>query len=202
MIRLVILFYSLISSIANGGVVIPEVDQDSAQVVRLKFSPTGWTFQNDALEFETCVLNSIYHKDHLGADKGFATIKLFKSDGTEITDQLTADTQCVETRVDWEPDYDYEIIGGSLSLSSQPITDYRVWVIGVPDLTEAQGGSKQFISGINMKFKSSSELEINGRSAKRLIYNPTYHTNKMRLKILSGAGSKIKGMLGFQYFYQ
>jgi hypothetical protein len=196
---LISLMALLFSCATFGGVVIPNQDSESAQIVRIKTAPLGWSFEAHGIEFETCVLNSIHSKNADGTDHIGIILKLFKQDGTEITTQAEADTSCVETRIDWEPAYDYELIGGLIALEDRPTEDFRIWAVGVPDIPAASGGSIEMISTINMRFIVEGMLQFDGRSS---TYNATLHTNKMRLVIKTAAGFKDKGVIVFEHFKQ
>jgi hypothetical protein len=53
------------------------------------------------------------------------------------------------------------------------------------------GGSKEFASGINLKFLApDSSFEIDGRVTKFLTYDATYHTSKLRIILKHPAGNQ------------
>ena len=181
-------------------------DADGATVIRPKAAKKGWTYHMCGIEFETSVLNSIYHKDVNGNDLNETTYKLYDSNDNEITVQATADTDCVKTVIEFEPTYDYEIIGGTIKYidSTNPLnTDFRVWVIAVPDLTPAQGGSKVMVESVNLQYVDPANgVEADGRASKLMAYDATYHTNKLQITVKHPAGGKEKFMLALELFRQ
>lgn len=177
------------------------VDSEGAQVTRLKMSQAGWTYQARALEFNTGGLNSLVNNKADGTIWGDATLKFYNSSDVEVTTQLLIDLTAVKTVLEWEPTYDYEIVGGFLSMPTTPLADYRVYVVAVPDVSEELGGSKLMVSGINMKsIPAGSRLLIDGRTAKRMNYSDSLHTNKIQLSIEHAPGSSHNFMIVFEHF--
>lgn len=185
----------------NGNILLEPKDLDSSILVRTKAAPQGWTFQARSVEFETSQLSSMYSKKNTLDDYGDCTIKFYDSNGTELTTQGTCDSSCVKTVLDFEPVYDFEIIGGLSKIAATPTNDVRLWVVGVPDVSVESGGSKEMISGINLKFITANDrLIVDGRTSKRMAYNATYHTNKLRIIVRHTAGEKHKIMMVFEYY--
>lgn len=181
-------------------------DTDGAPLTRTKITQTGWHYQCHSIEFTTSKLNSGYNKDSSGAGLGFLTVKYFDSNGTELTagTQAELDSSCVMTRIDWEPTYDIEVIGGVLYQPTAPSSDVRLWVTAIPDLTVAQGGSVPFCQGgLNLKYMGTGEIyDIDGKTPKLLPYSATYHTNKFRIICRHDAGVQTAAMLVFKVFRQ
>jgi hypothetical protein len=176
-------------------------DSDGSTLTRSKIAPTGWTYQLHSMEFESCVKNSIYSKDVSNADTNFGTIKFYDAGDVELTEQAdieNASTGAVKTVIDWMPTYDYEVIGGVFKQLVLPASDIRMWVIGVPDISD-----KDFVFGVNLKFVSVNDgIKADGRAPKRLNYNspPGYDTNKMRVVLRHDAGFKHKMAMIFEIF--
>lgn len=175
------------------------LDVDLAPMSRLKQATAGYTFQARAIEFETAVDGSLVNQNPTdGTDWGDATLKFYKDVSgtwTECTDTTDRDNNCERTVLDWEPNYDMDLIGGFLDFETKPTVDVLISCIGVPDLTEAQGGTKIMISNINAKYLSEGSVRIDGRTTKHMLYNATYHTNKMRFIILHPKGTNNKHKL-------
>ena len=179
---------------------IPEpLDTDNAPLSRGKVAPLGWTYQMHGIELCTSTLGSIYSKNYLGNDFSFTTLKFYEL-ANEVESQITGDnlnqsyldSNCIKTVIDWEPTFDYEIIGGHLLHYDTVTSDIHLWVIGVPDVPYAYGGTKQMIAGINLKYiEPKNPLIINGRASKRLSYNATYHTNKLQFMWRHSVGYKL-----------
>lgn len=176
----------------NGNQTLSEPkDSDGSPLQRIKITTSGWAFQLHGVEFTTSNLSSIYSKKSDGSDIGFTTIKCYDEDNNLLTTQEDCDTLAIKTIVDWEPTYDYEIVGGFFKINAIPSEDVRLWVIGVPDVPIAYGGSKEFVSNINLKYIGLEEgIRADGRAPKYLEYSAVYHTNKMRLILTHPPGIK------------
>ena len=152
-------------------------DGDGDALARFKIAPTGWTYQAFCFEFEIGKYNSLYCKDVSGSNISGVTYKIYDGSNAEITDS-GSEGNAVKTVVTFEPAWDYCIVSGRIDQLSTAISDIRMWTIGVPDIPEANGGSKVFVNGLNLKFVD--DLVTEGRAPKRLNYSATYHTNKLQ----------------------
>lgn len=176
-------------------------DSDGSLISRTKIAPAGWHYQLHCVEVSTSVLNGFVNDKYDGTSYGFVTHKCYNAAGTLLTNQLNIDTECVKTVVDWEPTFDYELIGGSIYQDTVPISNVRFWIVAVPDLPVSYGGSVVFGSGINLKYVNiAGTVSMDGRSPKRLTYSATYHSNKLRLIFKHNAGYKHEGMFLFELF--
>lgn len=155
-------------------------DSDGSPMQRVKVTTSGWAYQLHGMEITISKLDSLVSKKDDGTDFGFLTIKCYDSNGDELVTQESCDTQAVKTVVDWEPNHDYEIVGGMFRQTAPPAQDVRLWVVGVPDVPAQYGGSKLFAANVNAKFLGES-LRIDGRAPKYMTYSATYHTNKLRM---------------------
>jgi hypothetical protein len=185
-------FVATVMPTANGKIDNVQMDSDGAPMSRTKVAPSGWNFQFRGVEFATSTLSSVVNKDATNTDLADATLKLYKADGTLVTDQADADANCVKTQLDIEPPYDIYIAGGKLKFIEQPVVDVRIAVIGVPDVPVNLGGSKHFVQNVNLKFIPAADgVNADGRAAKWLQYSATYHTNKIRFLLYHPAGHKM-----------
>jgi hypothetical protein len=154
-------------------------------------APLGWTYHGHSWDVVTSQLGSLYDKKVDGSDWGWVTVKYYNANNEEIVTQSAADTDCVKTIIDWEPNVDFELIGGEVRCESSPSGDLRLWVTGAPDIPAQNGGSKDIISGINLRMiEPKTPIKTDGRVSKRMIYNPTLHTGKIRFTIKHEAGLK------------
>jgi len=163
-----------------------QFDTDGAHIVRIKAAKRGWSFWSIPIEIVTSTLGgSLFCQDSLGNDIPWITCKIYDGNDSEITTAgvLNANLNtCVKTVIDIEPTFNFEIIGGSLRINSNPTQDVRMWVIAAPDIPANLGGSKEFASGINMKFLSADNTwDIDGRVSKAVSYDPVNHTGKIRI---------------------
>ncbi len=176
-------------------------DSDGAIIQKIKVTTSGWNFQLHGIEFTTCKLDSVVSTNDQGVPWNFTTHKVYKANGDECTTQLSADASGVKTVVDWEPNFDYEIVGGMIKLKALISTDVRLWVIGVPDIPAQYGGSKIFASNLNLDFITLEEgVRVDGRAPKLLSYSPTLHTNKLRIVFTHGVGVKADIHMMFEIF--
>ncbi len=182
-------------------------DTDGAQIVRLKAAKKGWSFWAVPVEITTSTLSgSLYCKDSSEVDIPGVSCKIYNSNNQEITTAgvLNANLNtCVKTVIDFEPTFDYEIIGGALRINSNPAQDMRLWIVGAPDIPAQYGGSKEFASGINLKFLGpDSSFEVDGRVTKFLTYDPNTHQGKMRMILRHPAGAQVNMQLVIHLYRQ
>lgn len=171
-------------------------DTDGALIVRNKAAKKGWSFWAVPVEITTSTLSgSLFSQSSDGTNLSWINCKIYNASNAEITTAGLLDANlatCVKTVLDFEPNFDFEIIGGALRINSNPASDIRLWIVGAPDIPAEYGGSKEFASGINLKFLApDSSFEIDGRVTKFLTYNPATHQGKMRLILKHPAGTQI-----------
>lgn len=171
----------------NGNKKLETKDSDGTMLQRLKVTTSGWTLHYHGLEITTSKLNAVTDLDHANNDWGFCTTKLYKANGDLIT--LEEDLPyCVKTVVDWEPTFNFDIIGGYAFQYSVPSTDIRVSIMGVPDIPANLGGSKVFMTGLNLKHLGTAGMSLDGRTPKSLVYSEINHTSKIRFIFWHDAG--------------
>lgn len=175
-------------------------DIDGIPFMRLKASKKGWSFWAVPIEITTStLLGSVFCKSVAGVDVPGITCKIYKADDSEITTAglLNANLAlCTKTVLDFEPAFDYEMIGGSVRINSNPGQDLRLWIIGAPDIPAIYGGSKEFASGVNLKFLApDNSFEIDGRVTKYVTYNATTHQGKLRVVLKHPAGLNVNMQL-------
>lgn len=179
-------------------------DTDGSFIQRPKAAQTGFTYQAHAVELTTANLTGISEVDQNNNGFGYLTGKYYKDEsGTQCSSQLDASLTCIKSVYDWEPTYTYEIAGGRLRYGggAQLISDLKLWVIGVPDIPFSYGGSKLMVSGLNLKYLNLLEdFVIDGRVTKRLAYDATYHTNKLRFIFRHTAGAQVTIQIIVEHF--
>lgn len=165
------------------GTKVNQLDTDGAQIVRIKAAKKGWTYGAIPIEFKTGTTESFYSKLVDGTDRAGVSITFYDSDGIEIPEEdlpLVTGTDIIRTVVSFEPQYDYEVIGGALRIGSDIAFDCRLWIIAVPGIPAHLGGSKEMAGGLNLKFLAPQQtLQVDGRVSKTLIYNSLLHTNRL-----------------------
>lgn len=171
---------SVMAAYKNVAPIVPivQTDTDNALFARTKVVPTGMTFCLRAFEVATSTLNSLINNDYTGTPMSDISITFYDANGIVLTSDLST---CVKTVIDFEPTFDYYIIGGQIRIYLTPTQDVRVHVIGVPDVPANFGGSKIMVQNVNLKYISASDkIETDGRAGKPLSYSATNHTNKIR----------------------
>jgi len=187
------------ASLAN----ITSSDASGREIITGGLAPRGWTFQFLCFEVETSKLAAIICKDYKGVDVSGLTAKFFNSSDVELVagTQAELDANCTTTQVDFFPTYDYMIIGGGIIQKTVPSTDMRIWVVVVPDIAAASGGSKELIINMNIDyFDSKYEWKLDGRVGKLLKYHASLKTNKMRMIVKHDTGVKHKVMINYEYY--
>jgi len=169
-------------------------DTDGAQIVRIKAAKKGWTYCAMPFEFQTARLSdTLFSQDNAGNTRNWITLKAYNAQDEEVTTAglLNANyATIVKTVIDFEPPFDYEVIGGNMRTVTDITSDMRMWIVAVPDIPANLGGSKEMASGINLRYLTpGNEYIVDGRVSKFLTYNATYHTNKLRLIIKYPAGT-------------
>ena len=167
-----------------------QVDSDNAILSRIKAAPTGWTFILKGFEFKTSSFGSVVNVDYLGNDMADISMSFYDAANVLITDPSLISTNTVKTVIDYEPRFDYYLIGGISKILATPSTDVRLHIVMAPDIPASYGGSKPLVCNVNFKFiQPGDKVEADGRAAKQLTYNPIYHSNKMRFILKHGAGA-------------
>ena len=182
---------------AIGNTVIEPTDTDGAKLNRTKITRSGWHYQCHGIEFTSSLLSSLHNTDVADTDLGFGTIKFYNSSDAELTTQVDIDNNCVKTVIDWEAQYDIDVIGGLIFQEAPPTSNVRIWVTAAPDIPVASGGSVPFCQGgVNAKLMGSGQIyDIDGKTAKTMPYTPGFGTNKFRVTMRHNAGYRHEMML-------
>lgn len=182
-------------------------DSDGSPLVRQKMTRSGWHFEPRSIDFITSVAGSLYNRRHNGngiddgTDYGDAVLKFFNAAGQELTSNYET---CVRTQLDWQPQYDMDIIGATVSAMNAPTGSDRAyaWVVVAPDIPENMGGSVPFMAGgWNLRFfKDAPTTFLDGRGVKAFAYDPVYNSNKFRVIIKHTAGAQIELQFVAEHF--
>lgn len=187
---------------AQGNQSLSQIDTDGAAIFRIKAAKRGWSYCACAFEFSTSKLNSVVALNVDGTSKSWITHKLFDANGNEITDPLLVNT-AVMTRVEFEPPYDYEVIGGEMRTSSDMNSDIRMFIVAVPDVPYAYGGTRVMCENLNLKYLYPGNVfQVDGRVSKFLSYNASFHTNKLRFVFWHSAGVEETLMITIEHYRQ
>lgn len=183
--------------------------------VQIKTSTANRTtnFNLRVISFYTAKKDSLHNvnpvTDH---DYGDATLIFQKWDPTANTNAggwiAAADdgNDATRTLVDWEPHYNYEIIGGYVdvhpSLLDGTTDAWFLSVIGVPDLPANYGGQVSYISEVNLEAVTTQKVLSDGRAVSYLPYNygGIPHTNKLRFVFKHPIGGQKRFQLYIEHF--
>ena len=183
---------------ANGNKSFTDVD--GSPLMRPKAAKKGWTYAMVPIEIQTATFGSLYSKNVDGTDRAGITLKFYNGSDVEVTDPADYAT-IVKTVMTYEPAFDYELIGGTCSQKTKPGSDIRIWVVAVPDVPFAYGGSREMICGVNLDFiDPSDKVNADGRASKLMSYSATYHTNKMQIVLKHDGGVQHDLMIVFETF--
>ena len=194
-----------------------DIDSEGRKISRLAYGNKGWVYIAHPLEFTTSKLNSCFSKNWQNTDRGDIVFKFYDTNGTELVagTQAELDTSCVETRVTLKPDYDYEIISGTIDQKLAPTQDVRMWVVGgvintttnSPWEYPAASGifhAKEFAGGLNLRYMGSEQqIKTDGRSSKfmeKTTAGVPYATNQFQIIVRHPAGYNHDLMIIFEYY--
>lgn len=193
-------------------------DSDGSPISRTKVTRSGWHYEPKYIAFYTAKYDSLHNRksDGFSVNAGTpyteATIKFYDSTGTELiksSEETANDFQsriassCTCTVVDFQPQYDMDIIGGSMTIKNIPTDPAYLWVNVAPDIPEQYGGSVPFINGgLALDFFSEKRvIEFDGKGVKSFAHDPIFNTNKFRIKVVHSVGIQI-GLLASFYYYK
>lgn len=194
-------------------------DGEGRQLTRHVITIPEWHYSPRSLDFYTAKHKSLYNRSHYcpandatidgGADLGDAIMKFYDATNTLLTQgaeesdadfQIRLTANCVKTDLEFEPTFNYDIIGAKLQFRNPPTDRAYFWVVAAPDVPEAYGGNVVFMGGgMNASFfEDKGNFECDGKSVSRVTYDGTYHSGKVALITKHGVGVQI----GIQFILQ
>lgn len=194
--------------------VINALDSDGRSVSRVATAKKGWSYLEHVIELQTGTKGGHLSLKWDNTDRGLCDMRMYELieavetlmvQGGSETDgdyqiRLTAD--CIRTDIVIRPDYDYEVIGGTVSQIEAPVSDARLWVIaGATDLGAA--GIREYIGGKNLVFLGDVNHKADGRTAKFM--NLTTEgvpapTNKIQFIVRHAKGLAHRLEISLEYF--
>jgi hypothetical protein len=167
---------------------------DGRQEVRITPALNGARLHLIPIYFKTADSSSLHN---VGPERALTDITYTMLDADE--DVTTDPQEAVATLIDFEPEFNYEIMGGSLLIDPTLIggTSDAWWgiIVGVPDLPSSVGGSVPFSREFNLEMCGTSQ-EMDGVATTFMLYHPLYHTGKIRAHIKHPVGASKR----FQFF--
>ena len=198
-------------------------DPEGRQFTRNVVTEPNWHYSPRSLDFYTAKRNSLYNRSHhCGALNNDATIDaspdmgdgwlkfydatntLLVQDGGESDEdfQIRLTANCCKTVLEFEPDFNYDVLGAKLQFRNPPSDRAYFWFVAAPDVPEAYGGNVVFMGGgMNISFFSDKGyFECDGKSVSRVTYDGTYHSGKVALITKHGVGVQIGVQLILQFY--
>lgn len=184
---------------STGNEILEPTDYDNSPQVRIKMAKLGAKYLGDCFDLTTASMGSLYHKDASGNNTGYSVAKFYDADNAEVTDPAN-NSQIVKTVVDWEPPFDYEVIGGAAWCEEKPTTDVRCWALAAPDIPAQYGGSIEFLRGLNFNCIEEQQFFHDGRVAKQMRYDANTHQGKFRFIFRHDAGVQLHILIEMEIF--
>jgi hypothetical protein len=153
---------------------------DGRAVIRNTYASVSKYYHIRAFSFNTASSGSLVNNDPNDVAYGDMSYTMYDVNGAVTSTNALA----VKTVLDFEPHWNYEIIGGKIDIPSAVSgsvgNQWWLAVMAVPDLPTNYGGSVDFVSKLNMETVMGNRIEVDGRATTLLKYSATYHTNKIR----------------------
>jgi hypothetical protein len=182
-----------------------------------------WHYSPRSLDFYTSKHESLYNRSHLcdpnnvttggtidgSLDLGDASMHFFDGTNTALTqgaEESDVDFQtrltgnCTKTVIEFEPHWDYDVIGAKLQIRNPPSDRAYFWFVAAPDIPAEYGGSVVFMGGgMNLHFFSESEtFYCDAKTVSRVTYDSVYHSGKVAIVAKHNVGVQI----GIQMIYK
>lgn len=188
---------------ATGNRTLDPRASDGRLTVRQSTANRMGNFKLRAVTFVTAKSGSLHNVSPItDADYGDVTVKLYDALGALTTNEADA----VKTVVDFEPHYDYEIIGGFIDLPAElkggATNQWYISAVGVPDYPPAYFGQVDFASEVNLEAVTNQRIISDGRAVSFMPYNygGNPHTNLMRFTVKHPAGAQMRFACYLEHF--
>lgn len=176
------------------------LDNDGATMTRPKMAAVGRHYQLHGMSYTTAKTGSFKQQNIDGSGLAYGVMSFYGSDEAEISGVENMHKVC-KTVVDWEPPFDYEIMGGKFHQRGSPSGELILNVVALPDIPAALGGNVTFVLATDLKFIGpDTGLDVLGRTTSELNYSATYHTNKIRISLHHPSGVENEIYMGFEIF--
>ena len=176
------------------------LDADGATLTRPKMAATGRHYQLHGMSFTTAGVGSFKQPDTDGVNRAYGELSFFDHDNTPCSGIENMHKVC-KTIVDWEPPFDYEIMGGKFHQYGSPSGELILNVVALPDIPASYGGNVEFVLATDLRFIGpDTGLDILGHTTSELIYSATQHTNKIRMSLHHASGVQHEMYIGFEIF--
>lgn len=135
--------------------------------------------------WSTSTINGIKAFDSSNSALNYFSCKIFDSNGDEITDQSN-DVDCVLSQIDFEPSFNYRLLGGNFYQKTQTVNDCYLNFIVLPDVLNLDA-----VTSANLKLLSTNvSTGFQTDNSSKLVYDAVAKTNRLRVKVFHDAGLK------------
>ena len=163
--------------------------------VRTTIAKRLQNFNLRAISFYTSKIESIHNVCPCSdMDIGDVTMSLFKRVNNAWIS--ATEDEATKTVLDWDPAYDYEIIGGYTdiprNLRDGTTDQWYISVVGVPDYPPSEGGSVRYITDVNIEAVTANTIVSDGRATSFMKHNASGlpHTNRLRFIVKHPVGAQ------------
>lgn len=176
------------------------MDDDGATMVHPKMAATGRHYQLHGMTFTTATEGSFKQLDENHNNLNYGTMEFRDNDRAVISGIENMHKVCC-TVVDWEPPFDYEIMGGMFHQRAMPSGELILNVTALPDIPAANGGNIRFVVSSDLRFIGpDTGLHVLGHTTSELTHDPVLHTNKLRMTLHHGSGVQHDMYMAFEIF--
>lgn len=163
-------------------------DSNGSPLYRLKIANNNTKYCVHHICFHTADLDSLKENKWDGNAFGWSTIKLYDSNGDEITDNANK-ANATRTVIQFEPTFTYEIQGGGLYQSTVPASNIVCNAVFAPLVPENYGGQFHFLSNACLMMMGTGKIiDIDGGVPKTIHYDATYHSGRFDFSFDHDAG--------------
>jgi hypothetical protein len=188
---------------ATGNRTLEPRASDGRLTVRQSTANRMLNFKLRAISFVTASTTGLHNVSPItDADYGDVAVKLYDAAGALTTNESLA----VKTVVDFEPTYDYEVIGGFIDLPSSlkdgTTNQWFISAVGVPDYPPVFFGQVDFVNEVNLEAVTNQRVISDGRAVSFMPYNygGAPHTNLMRFTVKHPAGAQLRFQAYLEHF--
>ena len=176
-----------------------------------------------SLDFYTCKYNSLYNRSHYcgvsgndatidgSVDLGDGVMKFYDATNTLLVKgaeesneefQIRLTAGCVKTVVEFEPTFDYDVVGAKLQVRNSPTDRAYFWFVAAPDVPAEYGGNVVFMGGgMNLHFFSEVEtFYCDAKTVSHVVHDAVYHSGKLAAIVKHNVGVQIGIQLILKFY--
>lgn len=161
------------------GVLVEVRGPDGRPNIRPAVASAGKVFNLRSFTFYTANDGSLVNEKWDGTPWGDVAYRMYDANGVETNNGVLA----VRTELDYEAQYEQELIGGWLNQDPSIAGLTAGWwfaSVGAPDIPPAFGGQIDFVSKTSLEVLQQNRLDMDGRSTMPTPYDPDTHAGLIR----------------------